>query len=69
MLISLTEYARKHGKDESCLRRKAAAGGFQTARKIGRNWVIEDSEPCTDRRVKTGRYRGWRKTDDSEVCT
>lgn len=28
----------------------ALRGGFQTARKIGRNWVIEDSEPYPDRR-------------------
>ena len=28
----------------------------ETARKIGRNWVIDDSEPWPDRRVKSGKY-------------
>ena len=61
MLISLTEYAAAHGKDESAARRMALRGGFSTARKIGRNWVIDDAEPWPDRRVKTGKYVGWRK--------
>ena len=56
MLISLVEYAQKHGKDQATARQMALRGGFETARKIGRNWVIDDSEPWPDRRVKTGRY-------------
>ena len=59
MLISLAEYAEKHGKCQESARKMAQRGGFQTARKIGRNWVIEDSEPWPDRRVKTGEYIGW----------
>lgn len=59
MLISLVEYATGLGKDPGNARRMAAAGRFATARKIGRNWVIEDSEPWPDRRVKTGEYVGW----------
>ena len=59
MLISLVEYANGLGKDPGNARRMAAAGRFATARKIGRNWVIEDSEPWPDRRVKTGEYVGW----------
>nr|DAS13053.1 MAG TPA: hypothetical protein [Caudoviricetes sp.] len=42
----------------------AARGGFKTAQKIGRYWVIEDTEPYPDARVKTGKYRNWRKKDD-----
>ena len=34
----------------------ALIGGFETARKIGRNWVIEDTEPWPDRRIKSGKY-------------
>ena len=59
MLISLVEYAERHGKNPANARQMAARGSFQTARKIGRNWVIEDSEPWPDRRVKTGEYIGW----------
>ena len=60
MLISLVEYATKLGKDPCNARRMAAAGRFITARKIGRNWVIEDGEPWPeDKRVKSGKYTGW----------
>lgn len=62
MLISLMEYAAKHGKDPDNTRKLAAAGRFTTARKIGRNWVIEEEESWPDdRRVKSGAYVGWRE--------
>jgi hypothetical protein len=51
-LISIVEYAKIHGKEHSTVRKKAERGGFQTARKIGRNWVIEADEPYTDKRKK-----------------
>lgn len=50
MLISLVEYAKIHGRDPATARQMALRGGFKTARKIGRNWVIEDNEPYPDRR-------------------
>ncbi len=59
MLISLVEYAERNGKAPANARQMAARGSFQTARKIGRNWVIEDTEPWPDRRVKSGAYVGW----------
>ena len=59
MLISLVEYAEKHGKRQESARKMAQRGGFKTARKIGRNWVIDSEEPWPDRRVKTGEYIGW----------
>ena len=43
MLISLAQYAEKHGKCQESARKMAQRGGFQTAQKIGRNWII-DSE-------------------------
>lgn len=52
MLISLAEYAHKHGRDPDTVRQMALRGGFQTARKIGRNWVIDDSEIYPDHRKK-----------------
>lgn len=61
MLISLVEYAKSHDRDPANARQMAARGSFQTARKIGRNWVIEDTEPWPDRRIKTGSYVGWRE--------
>ena len=59
MLISLVEYAERNGKAPANARQMAARGSFQTARKIGRNWVIDSEEPWPDRRVKTGEYIGW----------
>lgn len=59
MLISLVEYAHAHDRDPANARQMAARGSFQTARKIGRNWVIDSEEPWPDRRVKSGEYIGW----------
>lgn len=61
MLISLAQYAEKHGKCQESARKMAQRGGFQTAQKIGRNWIIDSEEPWPDRRVKTGEYIGWHK--------
>lgn len=52
MLISLAEYAAKNGRAERSARQMAERGGFQTAQKIGRNWVIDEDEPYPDRRKK-----------------
>ena len=57
MTISLTEYANANGRNPATARQMALRGGFETARKIGRNWVIENTEPWPDRRIKTGKYR------------
>lgn len=61
MLISLAEYAQRNGRDPATARQMALRGGFKTAQKIGRNWVIDDAEPWPDRRVKSGQYKNWRK--------
>jgi len=50
MLISLKEYAIMHGKAEISVQQKARRGGFKTAQKIGRNWVIDSEEPYNDNR-------------------
>lgn len=65
-LISLIEYGERHGKNRATVRQKAKAGGFTTARKIGRNWAIDEDEPYPDdKRVKSGEYKDWRKPKDS----
>ena len=61
-LITLKEYAIRHGCDPVVLRQKALRGGFETARKLGRDWVIEEDEPLVDLRVKSGKYINWRKS-------
>lgn len=55
MLISLAQYAKNHGKNESSARRMALRHRFRTAEKIGRNWVIDENEPWPDYRTKTYR--------------
>lgn len=59
-LISLKEYAMRHGRDPATFRQKALRGGFKTAQKIGRDWVIDEDEPLEDKRVQSGNYVGWR---------
>lgn len=57
-LIPLTVYAAQHGVNGTYLRAKARAGKFDTAVKLGRDWLISPDEPLIDRRIKTGKYIG-----------
>jgi len=50
MLISLKEYAIKNGRNPATLRQKAGRGGFKTAKKVGRDWLIDSEEPLIDNR-------------------
>ena len=52
MYISLNEYAAKHGRLYNTVLQKAVRGGFTTAKKIGRGWVIDSEEPYTDNRLR-----------------
>lgn len=60
-LITLKQYAEKLGKNPVVVRHKAIRGGFETAVKMGRDWLIDEDEPYTDNRVKTGAYIGFRE--------
>ena len=66
MTISLTEYAKANDRNPATARQMALRGSFETARKIGRNWVIEDGEPWPDHRVKTGKYIKSRTHQENE---
>jgi len=61
MLIPLSEYARRNGREPATARQMAIRGGFKTAQKIGFLWLIEDSEVYPDKRVKSGKYKDYRK--------
>lgn len=52
MLISLSEYAKIHGRNPDTVRQLVLRGGLTTAQKIGRNWVVDQDEPYPDRRRK-----------------
>ena len=56
-MIPLKEYAERNGRSPRSARQMAQRGGFRTARKIGRDWLIDESEPYPDARVKTGKYK------------
>ena len=61
MLISLAKYAAAHGRSQISVQQKARRGGFKTARKIGRNWAIDSDEPYVDKRVRSGKFKNFRK--------
>lgn len=48
--ILLAEWARKNGITPDTARQKALRGGFKTARKSGRDWLINENEENVDRR-------------------
>lgn len=55
-MITLKQYAEMHGRNPASCRQMAGRGSFKTAKKIGRDWMIDPSEPYPDRRVKSGKY-------------
>ncbi len=68
--LSLAEWCALHGKDPGNVRRLIQQGRVP-AEKIGKQWVIPaDAQPPADQRVKSGKYRNWRKKpedrDDSQ---
>ena len=71
MLISLAEYAKIHGKEESTVRQKVLRGNLN-AQKIGRNWIIDSDEPYEDHRRKpadtpNGKTRKKKQTPKKEA--
>lgn len=59
--ITLKEYAARMGKKHDTVRAQANRGAFKTAERIGRDWFIDPNEPYPDRRVKSGKYIGFRE--------
>ena len=53
-LISLGEWAKKNGIHPDTARQRAIRGAFETAYKIGRNWIIDSDEKLVDHRKKKG---------------
>ena len=59
-MITLSDYAERHNKAKSTVLQMANRGSFQTAKKIGRQWFIEEDEEYPDLRIKSGKYIGWK---------
>ena len=53
-MITIAEYAAMHGRAEVSARQMASRGGLRTARKKGRNWMVDSEEPYPDRRRRMG---------------
>lgn len=66
MYITAKQYAQMVGKSLRTIQQKCARGGFQTAKKLGRDWLIDEDEPYIDGRIKTGKYIGWRKDEEAD---
>lgn len=63
-LLSVSEYAAIVGKDGGNIRRLISAGRIPAV-KIGNQWCIKAGTPYPeDKRIKSGAYRGWRKTGE-----
>ena len=52
-LIPLTEWAKLHGITPDTARQRALRGAFETAQKLGRDWVIDEEEQLIDHRRRT----------------
>ena len=51
-MIPLKEWARLNGISAATARQKAGRGGLKTARKVGRDWMIDRNEANPDNRTK-----------------
>jgi hypothetical protein len=60
-LEMLTEWARRNNVSEQSAKKKAQRGGFKTAIKSGKFWLIDSEEKPTDNRIKNGKYIDFRK--------
>ena len=65
-LIPLTEWAAKHGINESTARQRARRGSTPAV-KMGRDWMIEEDTPLDDLRQSYVRD-GWHVIIGREVC-
>lgn len=63
--LSVSEFGKKHGIDRATINRLIKAGRIPAV-KVGKQWCIPADTPRPeDRRVKTGKYRGWRKEKEA----
>jgi len=63
MEVTIVDYARKYGLDPDNVRHRCQRGAYKTARKLGRDWVIDEDEQHVDHRVRSGKYAKMKKTD------
>lgn len=60
-LLSVKEFCDRHGKDRGNALRLIQAGRIPAVR-VGNQWCIPEGTPWpADARVKSGKYKDWRK--------
>lgn len=62
-MITLVEYAEKYDLSPNAVRIKILRGGYVTAKKSGKVWLIDEDEPRVDCRVKSGKFIGIRNKE------
>lgn len=62
--LSVTQFCQKHGLDRGNVNRYIHQGRIPAV-KIGNQWAIPaNAQPPEDKRVKSGKYKNWRKRPD-----
>lgn len=64
-LIPIAQYAAAHGLKAISIRCRCIRGTLPGAVKLGRDWFVPADAPYTDTRVKSGKYKNWRKKPDA----
>lgn len=62
-LIPLKQWAERVGINPATARQKAGRGKLPAV-KVGRDWLIEESTPNTDGRIKSGKFKDWRNKNE-----
>lgn len=57
-LITLKDYAARHGLNAATLRQRILRGGIPEAQKLGRDWFVPEDLELTDHRIKSGDFAG-----------
>lgn len=65
-LLSVAQWAERYGKDARNARRLISEGRLPAVR-VGSQWIIDsDTQPPPDKRVKSGKYKNWRKKPEGK---
>ena len=54
-LITIKEYGERHGVSNALMRQRCDRGCFRTARKVGRDWMVDEEEEFLDQRKTVNR--------------
>ena len=64
--LSVTQFCDLHGLDRGNVNRYIHQGRIP-AIKIGNQWAIPaDAQPPEDKRLKSGKYKNWRKKEEPD---